>query len=345
MINFCTLFNANYLSRGLALYDSLCKTCPDFNLYVFAFDDNTYDYLKAKQYPYLIPVSLKEFEDNELLAVKPTRSAAEYCWTSTPSTILFCIEKFNLPSCTYIDADMLFYSNPAILIDEMGNDDVLISEHRYTKFYDQSAMSGIYCVQFMCFKNTSNGMKVLKWWRNACLDWCYARFEEGRFGDQKYLDNWTTAFEGVHVMQHAGGGIAPWNVQQFDFNYEAEQLMLTHKASKKKYPVVFFHFHGLKFYDNYTVQFAPFIYELNEKIKDIFFAPYAKQLLLISDQVKKEVAFNPDGASGKPQSKTGAYRFYLYKLAFLLKKRPFYIFNPKIYNFKLHYHNKQREAL
>lgn len=345
MINFCTLFNSNYLSRGLALYESLQKHCPGFKLYVFAFDDNCYNFLKAQNHAHLVPISLQEFEDEQLLAVKPSRSMAEYCWTCTPSTILFCIAKFNLPSCTYIDADMIFYNNPAILLAEMGNDSVLISEHRYTKLYDQSKLSGIYCVQFMCFKNTPQGIKVLNWWRNACLDWCYARFEDGKFGDQKYLDNWPTTFEGIHVMQNPGGGIAPWNVQQYDFKNSNGQLVLITKAGKREYPVIFFHFHGVKFYSNDTIALTSPIYEINKAVKDIFYIPYIRTLLVISAQLKETANFNPEGASGKPLSKFRSYLLYLYKLAFLLKKHPLNIFNFKNYNFKLHYHLIKKKAL
>ncbi len=227
MLNFVTLFNSGYLTRGLVLYQSLEKQCSSFHLYIVAFDTATFEYFKTNPQKYLTVISLEQFEDDELKRVKPTRSVAEYCWTCTASTILYCITNFKLSNCTYIDADMSFYSDPKVLVDEMGNDSVLITEHRYTAKYDQSITSGKYCVQFVTFKNTEDGMTVLNWWRNACIDWCYNRVEDGKFGDQKYLDSWTTKFKGVHELNHLGGGIAPWNVQQYNFSKKNDKIIGT----------------------------------------------------------------------------------------------------------------------
>ena len=33
------------------------------------------------------------------------------------------------------------------------------------------------------------GLKALKWWRDRCLEWCYARIEDGKFGDQFYIED------------------------------------------------------------------------------------------------------------------------------------------------------------
>ena len=81
--NFCTLFDSNYLTRGLALYYSLEKHCADFHLYIFAFDKKCYQVLKKINLSKATIISLTEFEDVELLKVKPSRSKAEYCLTST----------------------------------------------------------------------------------------------------------------------------------------------------------------------------------------------------------------------------------------------------------------------
>ena len=109
MRNLCTLFDSFYLSRALVMYDSLIKTNFDFHLYVFAFDQLSYDILQKLNLEKITTVSLSEFEDEKLLSVKNIRTKAEYCWTSTPSIIQYSIKKFNLPDCTYIDADLYFF--------------------------------------------------------------------------------------------------------------------------------------------------------------------------------------------------------------------------------------------
>lgn len=271
MYNYCTLFDSNYLTRGLAMYESLKLYSDSFHLYIFAFDDRSYNLLTKLALDNATIISLREFEDDELLALKGGRSAGEYCWTCTPSVIKYSIEKYNLESCTYLDADLYFFSNPSVLIDEMGDKSVLITEHRYTAEYDQSATSGVYCVQFLTFKNDTNGMKVLNWWRDSCNAWCYARFEDGKFGDQKYLDDWTTRFEGVHVLQNIGGGVAPWNVQQY-------------KLEEKSFELVFYHFHNFKFLPNDYVELGG--YKLRKADLEILYKPYIKHLINIKNELE-----------------------------------------------------------
>jgi len=267
MYSYCTLFDSNYLTRGLAMYESLKKQSDEFHLYIFAFDDRSCDLLKKLHLDFATIVSLQEFEDDELLKLKEDRSAGEYCWTCTPSIIKYSIEAYGLDACTYLDADLYFFADPSVLIEEMGDTSVLITEHRYSSPYEYfRELSGIYCVQFMTFKNDINGMKVLNWWRDACNEWCYARFEDGKFGDQKYLDDWTTRFEGIHILENLGGGVAPWNVQQYELN-------------KKEFELIFYHFHNFKFLENAKVEFG--MYKLDKNDINLLYIPYVKHLLKI----------------------------------------------------------------
>ena len=277
MYNFCTLFDSNYLSRGIAMYESLKLHCGDFHLYVFAFDENAQTILNKLAFEHVTVISLKEFENERLLAVKPTRSRAEYCWTCTSSTILYVLNNFEVDNCTYVDADLFFYSSPKVLFDEMGDNSVLITEHRYTKKYDRTEIAGKYCVQFVTFKKNPIGLKVLNWWVESCLEWCFDRYEDGKFGDQKYLDDWTTRFTGVHVLKHLGGGLAPWNIQQYEIDTTiGDRIFFNEKNVSTKFEAVFYHFHYVRFYKNNLLDLGWFSLPKNTVKK--LYVSYIKQL-------------------------------------------------------------------
>lgn len=266
---YCSLFDSNYLTRGLAMYFSLMNSGERFRLYVVCFDDLAFDILKRVSYDDLIPISITDFESGELLKVKSFRTKGEYCWTCTSFVIRYVLDTYNLPEVTYLDADLYFFSNPSILLEEFRDSgkSVMITEHRYTPEYDQSAKSGIYCVQFMTFKADQSGLRVLQWWQDKCLDWCFARYEDGKFGDQKYLDDWLIRFDCVHVLNHLGGGVAPWNVQQYDVG---------DRSKVNNINVVFFHFHNLKWLTIDTFDLG--LYKIQQKVIKYIYSPYFSDL-------------------------------------------------------------------
>ncbi len=159
-----------------------------------------------------------EASDGDLLAVKQSRSRVEYCWTATPSVCLAALDREpHLEGITYLDADLAFHGDPGLLFDEIGDCSTAIVPHRYAPPWRHfEEMSGVYNVEWITFRRDPNGLEALTWWRERCLEWCYDRFEDGRYGDQKYLDDWPTRFRGVHVLEHLGGGLAPWNVEVVD---------------------------------------------------------------------------------------------------------------------------------
>lgn len=284
MLNFCTLFDINYIHRGLALYNSLKKHCPQFHLWILCMDEEVFSILQKLNLNSVTLIKLGDFEDESLLKVKNKRTKGEYCWTCTSSLIMYVFKKFNIGICTYLDSDIFFYSDPGILLDEIGDNSVIITEHRYTKKYDQTKTSGKYCVQFMTFKNNQRGLHILKWWRAQCINWCFARFEDGKFGDQKYLNDWTERFEGVHVLQNIGGGVAPWNVQQYEILKEKGGIFVSEKNDKSR--LVFFHFHLLKFIEGGKVSLG--IYELPISSRKFLYSAYIQELLLIEKELSEK---------------------------------------------------------
>ena len=256
MHNFCTLFDSSYLSRGLTMYNSLKQHSSDFHLYIFPFDELSLKILSGLNLENVTLVSLANFETPELLKTKQSRTKAEYCWTCTSSTIAYVLDNFKVPDCTYIDADLFFFNSPEVLLNDLNLEKtVLITGHRYSffsKLYEEKR-AGKFCVQFITFKNNPESRLILDKWISQCIEWCYARFEQGKFGDQKYLDSWPDIYNNVMVSEHLGAGVAPWNVNQFLIKRKDDYLSGVEKKTGKDFELIFYHFHFVRFMDNGSI--------------------------------------------------------------------------------------------
>jgi hypothetical protein len=235
MENYVTLFDSLFLPQGLALHISMERHIKNYVLWILCVDDEVYDVLTKLNLPNVRLLKLSKLETPELLKVKLTRSKGEYCWTLTPFAPRFVFEAdASVPRVTYLDADMWFRKNPASIFREFDVSDkhVLITDHNYSPEHDQSATSGQYCVQFMTF-NRNGGEVVRKWWEDRCIEWCFARFEDNKFGDQKYLDDWPVKFSReVYVLENQELLLAPWNATRFPYVKS-----------------ICWHFHGLRIVD------------------------------------------------------------------------------------------------
>lgn len=242
MFNFCTYFDQHYLVRGLALYRSLREHCPEFRFWVLCMDGIVYQTLTELKLPGVYPIALEEFErdDEPLKIAKTNRSRIEYYFTCTPSLPLYIFNHWpEVNLITYIDADLFFFSSPVPLFDEMADDSIAIIEHRFSLNLKSREINGIYNVGWLSFKRDNIGFACLKWWRDRCIEWCYDRLENGRFADQKYLDDWPNRFQRVVVLQHKGAGLAPWNVTNYSLCLKNEQVLIDSQH------LIFFHFQGL----------------------------------------------------------------------------------------------------
>jgi hypothetical protein len=238
--HYVTLFDNNYLPIGLCLYQSLLKHGTAFVLWVLCMDERVEQNLRALDLLHLRLLPLAEVETPALQAVKPGRSRGEYCWTITSFSPEFVFARApEATRVTYLDADLFFFRSPEPLFGELtgAGKDILITEHAFAPEYDSSELNGRFCVQFMTFRRTAAAAVVLKWWQARCIDWCYDRHEDGKFGDQKYLDQWPGLFGNtVHILTELDLAMAPWNADY--------RLGLMDTDSPR--PPVFYHFHGLR---------------------------------------------------------------------------------------------------
>jgi hypothetical protein len=282
-IVYCTYFDKGFLLKGLALHSSLIRNNPDAKLWILAFDKYTENILNKLKLKGVTVVGLSDFEDKELLAVKPSRHPVEYYWTCTPSWVLYLFRKNKeVDKVVYLDGDMLFFANPDQGIEEIKEKSLLIVEHRFPesrKILEKNA--GRFNVAFNVFKRDKTGFKCLERWRKQCLDWCYWKYEDGKLGDQMYLDEWPKLYDkDLVISKNVGIDAAPWNISQYSITTKNGKVFINNDQ------LICYHFHQFQILgpDHFNRVLG---YTLPKKAIELIYIPYEKELKIQYSKIKR----------------------------------------------------------
>jgi hypothetical protein len=288
---YCTYFDHNYLPRGLALYHSLQRHSPGSRLWVLCLSDACYRTLVTLALPNLIPRRLADFEaaDPEVAATRSTRSVIEYYFTCSPPWMLFVVN--NEPEAewvTYLDSDLFFFAPPDPIYAEMKDAAFGIIPHRFAKRAADQRRFGIYNVGWVSVRRGDQGIAVLRWWRERCIEWCYDRVEGDRFADQRYLDRLPELFTGIHVIGHLGANLAPWNFADYRMEWRDGSVEI-----EGRYPLLFFHFYGVKrsgryYFNSHRLYHAPFSDMMRQRIYEPYIAVLAKSEATVASQLEPQ---------------------------------------------------------
>jgi len=248
-------------------------------------DHASFEILEKLALPMVNPISLEKFEQDDklLLTAKQNRSKIEYYFTCTPSLPLFILNNWpEVGLITYLDADLFFFASPLPLFDEFGKKSIAIIGHRFPPHLQGRERYGIYNVGWLSFRRDDNGLDCLKWWRHQCIEWCYDREEDGRFADQKYLDDWPSRFKDVAILEHKGANLAPWNL----CNYNLRSLNWNEVMVDEE-PLIFFHFHGLKKIRDwlYNPSWGEYGINTSNVLRRTIYSPYLRSLSYANRQI------------------------------------------------------------
>ena len=278
MYHFCTCFDKNYLVKGLTLYRSIKRHCNNFNLYVLCLDRFTFDIIIKLKDTNINPLLLSDIEDWEprLNVAKNNRSIVEYYFTLSPFLPLYILHNYpDVEIITYLDSDLLFYSNPEPIYRELRDQSILVIGHRFPNSIRNLEKYGCYNVQYLSFRRTKQSFECLYRWKEQCLDWCYDYLENGKYADQKYLDEWPSLYNNLVVSKNLGAGLAPWNWYQYDIKY------INNVITVNEDKLIFYHFHGFKLFTPYLIYHSIGTYggKLSKQFRIYIYEEYVKRLL------------------------------------------------------------------
>lgn len=279
MLYFATLFDYNYLGRGLCLLDSLNETIPgDFTLYVLALDNETFEHLSKPTYNNVVVITINDIENYypELIEAKANRNKVEYYFTLSPILPLYILENYDSDRITSLDADLYFYADPTVIFDNYQPDDILITPHDFSSNLKHLKEYGYYNVSFQSFPRTANSFKVLNDWKVKCISWCHDILDPstGAFADQKYLDSWKDSFTNVQDIELKTCGRAPWNIEDTEISIKRGKILIINR------PLVYYHFHHLRIYGK-IIEHGLAAYRVSEITAEIkiIYRRYLKKLM------------------------------------------------------------------
>lgn len=291
---YCTLFDKNYLDKGLVMMESLLNADQDAFIYVLCMDDTVLDCLTKYNSSHIHTISFSEFMDEELLKIKKERGNAEFCWTCTARLVRVVLEKFKEPICTYVDADLYFYSNPQVLVNEMkeNNCTVQVIPHQFPDTKEgrlQGKLYGLNCVQFNTFTNEQNSLDLLKKWEAACITEC----SKETVGDQMFTSDWGK-YSFVNVSKNRGAGVAPWNVYRYK-HVKGKKDYVYDRYDHKEYKLIFYHFAQIYYKDRENVYIMPpkFHWSADSVLIKMLYLEYLKKADNMKTIAEKLCGFSP----------------------------------------------------
>lgn len=196
----CTLFDKNYMHKGIAMYQSLCETLmSDFVLYVLCIDDEVFDRLQKLNLPgiWLFQLSAIEKNDIELQVTKllpPSNYGSQrdnYIWALAPYFINYVLTRYieEGQQLMYVDSDIYFYESPEIIFEQAGGCPLALHTHRFSGDFNTNNDTGWFNVGVVVLSNYPKGREISRFWKKLVMSTNHEWYEKyGTCGDQKYLE-------------------------------------------------------------------------------------------------------------------------------------------------------------
>lgn len=269
---YTTLFDSTYLARGLVMIESLLRhsqyRLAQPEIHVLCMDKECYEKLSRLDTASAYPLEIYEIGEEEL-ELQRDRTWQEFCWMMASVFTHTVMTGGRHPAITYLDADLMFFSDPEQIHDEIDERSIAIVPHGFHPQDEPNYIAnGIYNVSWVSFAGPI-GLSCLTRWKDQCIEWCYYRNEDGKFGDQKYLDAWPELYgKDLAVLDVARSGVAPWNLR----NYPS--LVRPYNFSD----LIFYHYSGFKERPGQNRQYtlAGPGWRINDDIKQQIYQPYIR---------------------------------------------------------------------
>jgi hypothetical protein len=271
-------------------------------------DEKAYEILSKLNLKHAKLIKTKDIETPEVVKIKKDRNKGEYSWTLKSVLMNYLFHKYKkLDHLFYLDGDIYFYDDIKLVYEDIGTKSIALAPHRFPRsMKGRTKRTGVFNAGVLYLKKDKTGLKALKRWKKQCIEWCYWRLEDGKLGDQMYLDEWPKLYKNIHQFSHKGINLAPWNVDEYKLSRRNGNIFVDDQ------PLIFYHFHQFKVFTDYSIQ-ESHGYQISKDAKNIIYGPYVDAVL---DTIKKVKNIDPKFNEGldKKEAQSGFKNYFIKKL-------------------------------
>jgi hypothetical protein len=282
---YCTIFDSAYLSRALAMHESLLRASRTARLAFFCVDERASELLARMSLERALIVPHAEFDTGPLEQARATRSRAEYCWTCKPFALLHLAAAApEAEWAIYVDTDMLFYGDPDSALPDAQAHYVITAHNFHPAFEMYTATAGGHNAGYFAMRNGEQGRAVVRWWADRCIESCSVTSTELIYADQKYLDRMASLFPFGGSSGHPGLNVAPWNIERYRLTSEGGAPMVDGR------PLLLYHFQALRILSNSLVDLYAGNRRISPRARELIYRPYLDALRRACARLQKDLA-------------------------------------------------------
>lgn len=284
---FCSIATEKYTYKIIALHQSIMEKMDNFHLWICCIDKSVFNVLNLLNLKNVTLIPLESIETKEIRKIKGARKTNEFCWTMKSILCSYILSKYNIEKLLYCDADLYFFSHPKEIFDDWQGHSVFLTRQRASG--EMERLNGSYQAGLLGFSKDEYSLRVLKWWQDQCLNWCFDNPEPElkRWGDQKYLDQVPLLFTFIKISEHLGINAAPWNMI-INTNHHYKIKIENNKTYINNHPLVVYHFGSLLIFNEKEFDLWK-LEQLNidYRIMNYIYMPYIKALQEAVRRVKQ----------------------------------------------------------
>jgi hypothetical protein len=247
---FFTICSNNYLAQAIVLGNSLKAWYPQNNYVIFLVDERN----KAIDYtaiPFeILPV--KEIEPG-LQELVHKYNIVELNTCVKPRVIEYLFQERNADRVIYFDPDIRIYHRLEELEKALDENNIVLTPHIFTpipldgKLPNESNFLnyGIYNLGFIALNRNEETEHFVGWWKERTYKIGYSRVEEGLFVDQLFINLVPIFYKLVHILQHRGYNMAPWNLHERYLTQQGDAFYVKNGDALR-----FFHFSSFRLHSD-----------------------------------------------------------------------------------------------